>query len=710
MILFIDCYDSFSYNLIRLIERVCSCEVKVVHNDSISMAELEQYIPSFEAIVIGPGPGNPVLEADAHIIPDLIEYLSRHPVPLLGICFGFQSLVLKFGGSIKRLDPPVHGQVSKVQLESPSELFKGIPNNFEVVRYHSLCSAGDSDLIVTATADGIEMAVEHPELPFYAAQFHPESILSTYGDELVSNFWKQAVNFNLQTKRVNNKLQMPLRMCEEYVPFNIKAQSTQDITLQTFQVASPKQAINSIAKILGNGSKNDANVTDYSNEFVCLQSQSYPGKWTIFGNLTSNTLHIRSKNDEVFCGKLNGDYKSTKDQSVFQKLVDEMQPYLLAPEIAEKYMDLPFVGGFMGYITYEGGCQYTTNLGTSTDSGMHSDVSMVFIKETVLVKESTKEVYVVGSSSWCQEFKEKFDADLNSNSDLNSEEVSRKEERPVYATSVTKPEYAEYSQQFNECMEKLRSGDSYELCLTTPTTVILNTDNTWDIFCHIVDRNPAPYCSFLAFDDILLATSPERFMAFDDKKCEFRPIKGTVKKRPGVTLESATEILKTPKEQAENLMIVDLIRHDLQHLLHNVNTPQLMQVEEYHTVYQLVTSIEGEFKKNDEDVKINGFDILVESLPPGSMTGAPKKRSVELLRSIEPKPRGIYSGVHGYWSIHGKGDWSVVIRSMFRNKTSPANRYNMGAGGAITVLSTCEGEFEEMETKIDSVLSTLTSN
>ena len=197
-----------------------------------------------------------------------------------------------------------------------------------------------------------------------------------------------------------------------------------------------------------------------------------------------------------------------------------------------------------------------------------------------------------------------------------------------------------------------------------------------------------------------------------NKIVELRPIKGTVKNTDDVTMELATKILKTPKEMGENLMIVDLIRHDLYQFTDNVKVSQLMTVEEYTTVFQLVSVIQGKLYKQG----YHGIDLLHRSLPPGSMTGAPKKRSVELLQDIEAMQenfvggrRGIYSGVVGYWSITDDSDWSVIIRSVFHYNDDKENNdqtklYRIGAGGAITVLSDQEGEWDEMVLKLTSAL------
>ena len=183
---------------------------------------------------------------------------------------------------------------------------------------------------------------------------------------------------------------------------------------------------------------------------------------------------------------------------------------------------------------------------------------------------------------------------------------------------------------------------------------------------------------------------------------------------------------------AENLMIVDLITHDLHGVVgENVTVKKFCGVEEYETVWQLVSVIEGTLPRTTHSPEVEwglGWDLLSNSLPPGkspstcfpdcmltlecvpgSMTGAPKKRSVEILQTLEDSDRSIYSGTFGYWCVSGAGDWAVTIRSCFKYDDgsgaadSDREEWKIGAGGAITALSTVEGEWDEMHLKLQSV-------
>jgi para-aminobenzoate synthetase len=307
--------------------------------------------------------------------------------------------------------------------------------------------------------------------------------------------------------------------------------------------------------------------------------------------------------------------------------------------------------------------------------------------------------------------------------------------------STTTPQNAEYEQKVLCCQENIRNGDSYELCLTDQTLVTTRKSyptSSWDLYKTLRSRQPAPFACYIRLGTAtLVSASPERFLKYSSEgKCELRPMKGTVRKSPEVsTLSQATALLDIPKEKAENLMIVDLVRHDLHGVCGsgNVSVPRLMVVEEYKSVFQMISIVQGQIpspvdpelklhmndKETEEATKnrYTGLDVLVASLPPGSMTGAPKKRSCEILQEIEGgKDRSLYSGVVGYMDVAGRGDWSVTIRCMFKwddedsvhatddGGEIESETWHIGAGGAVTALSTAVGEREEMLTKLSGTL------
>jgi anthranilate synthase/aminodeoxychorismate synthase-like glutamine amidotransferase len=182
MLLMIDNYDSFTYNLVHLFQEL-GAEVRVFRNDAITPDEAEQLAPSH--VVISPGPGRP---ADAGVSVEVIRRLGPR-VPTLGVCLGHQAIVAAFGGEIGQAHALLHGKSSPIAHDGKG-IFAGLPANFEAGRYHSLAALGvPPELEVTArTADGEVMGVRHRELPIEGVQFHPESVLTPLGNELAENF------------------------------------------------------------------------------------------------------------------------------------------------------------------------------------------------------------------------------------------------------------------------------------------------------------------------------------------------------------------------------------------------------------------------------------------------------------------------------------------------------------------------------------------
>lgn len=666
-VLFIDCYDSFTNNLINLIESSIPATIVKVHQNTLTKSNLKLLLDEISAIVIGPGPGTPESRMDAGIIQDIWD-LARS-IPVLGVCFGMQALALRYGACIEQLEIPYHGQYGFVHRETESDLFKGIVNGNRVVRYHSLHVSrqhfpSSLEVLASCETDNTIMAIKHRDFPFYGVQYHPESVLSTFGPKLMKNFWDIVKEWGSDMSKSNGPLSGQLGIT---VPALMPRVDFVNSTGPHIEKLPGKFDPIEICESLHSEGQ----------EFVLLHSSAPPGDWSIIGLIGEDTMRIRSQGltttihtrDAV--NEISGDSWKTIADVMAKRMVDIST-------------ELPFVQGLVGYINYEKSCEEVGR--PVTDKSV---CSFVFIENSFVIR-SDGTTYAIG--------------------DCPIPKVQKPTVNRLPSFEVQTPSKEEYIRKVQDCKSYLSTGDSYELCLTGQTNVIFSTSiDSWDLFKSMIGKNPAPYSMFLNFDDCLVGTSPERFLSWSrtSNKCQFRPIKGTVKKTGDMSRTKATEILNTPKERGENLMIVDLIRHDLGSLTPAVSCPQLMQVEEYETVYQLVSVIEGEFLP---DRKYTGIDALVHSLPPGSMTGAPKRRSVEILEKIESQPRGLYSGVAGFWSTHDAADWSVVIRSAFNDRANDYISWKLGAGGAITVLSDEVAEYDEMTTKLQSALQAFSTD
>lgn len=188
MILLIDNYDSFSYNLYQLIGEI-EPDIKVIRNDEMTVEEIKKLNP--DHMILSPGPGRP---EDAGIIIEAVKTLGKD-IPILGVCLGHQAICAAFGAAITYANELMHGKQSEVEFDISSPLFKGCPQAAPVARYHSLAADAETipeELKITATTtEGEIMAVQHKTYPIYGVQFHPESIMTPNGKQMLRNFIKE---------------------------------------------------------------------------------------------------------------------------------------------------------------------------------------------------------------------------------------------------------------------------------------------------------------------------------------------------------------------------------------------------------------------------------------------------------------------------------------------------------------------------------------
>jgi para-aminobenzoate synthetase len=245
------------------------------------------------------------------------------------------------------------------------------------------------------------------------------------------------------------------------------------------------------------------------------------------------------------------------------------------------------------------------------------------------------------------------------------------------------------------CMAALEAGQTYEVCLTNRVRLPAVPD-PFEFFRWQRATNPAPYAAFLRYGDLAVASSsPERFLTVDaDGWAECCPIKGTAPRDPDPAQDqlAAKALAEDEKTRAENLMIVDLIRNDLGRVSEpgTIHVPRLMHVETSRVVHSLVTTVRGRLRSG-----VSAVDAVRACFPPGSMTGAPKIRTMEILDELEWSARGVYSGALGYLTVDGRADLSVVIRTAVLTPDETV----IGAGGAIVLDSDPVAEYDEMVLK-----------
>ncbi|MCB0478578.1 MAG: anthranilate synthase component I family protein [Crocinitomicaceae bacterium] len=266
------------------------------------------------------------------------------------------------------------------------------------------------------------------------------------------------------------------------------------------------------------------------------------------------------------------------------------------------------------------------------------------------------------------------------------------------------PEFDWYKTQFDQIQKHLQFGDIYETNFCISPTIKRKIDPLHTYY-KLKELNKAPFSCLVQFENqYLICSSPERYIQKTDNKLISQPIKGTSKR--GETDEQdqmlAQQLQKDPKETAENIMIVDLVRNDLSQLAkrNSVKVEALNEVKSYKTVHQLVSTISCKLKE-----EITFTDILKATFPMGSMTGAPKRKAMELMEEYEDFSRGMYSGSVGIIDEKGNFDFNVVIRSiLFDGET---NLVSFPVGSAVTFKSNAEGEYNECKLKAQSMIKAL---
>jgi para-aminobenzoate synthetase len=684
--LLIDNYDSYTFNLYQLLASVAGEEPVVVRNDEIAWDALAAH--PWDRIVVSPGPGRPERERDLGIGR---AALTQREIPVLGVCLGHQGLALVNGAGVVRGEDIVHGRISRV-FHRGDGLFAGIPQGFRAVRYHSLVVEPLPPAPLEAVAwadDGTLMAIRDRGRAAWGVQFHPESIGTDHGAQLVENFIALTPG---RRRRGAGGARVP---DSTVVPGGrAPARPSGAVQLSHRVLEGAADAERAFAARFGD--RATAFWLDCSRIAPMLSRFSFMG--AAEGELGAEIRYRVGGARLTMTPAGGGPSRVTEGETLFEHLSGELAR--LHTESPELPFDLN--GGFVGYLGYE----LKADCGaTAAHEAELPDAFLLLADRLVVIDHALGQTHVLALSGGSTTGRADAEAWVAGTAELLGD-LPALAEPPALEHGETALAFLphrgreHYLANIETCKRLLEAGESYEICLTN-TLALPALGDPFELYRVLRRVNPAPYSAYLRMSEgAVLSSSPERFLRVTrDRTAEAKPIKGTARRDADPAADAAARdaLARSPKERAEHLMIVDLLRNDLGLVsqIGSVHVRKLMDVESYETVHQLVSTIRGRLR-DDVDV----VDAIRATFPGGSMTGAPKLRTMEIIDALEGAPRGVYSGALGYLALNGTADLSIVIRTLVATRAGAT----IGTGGAIVMLSEAEDEYAEMLLKAQPLL------
>ncbi|WP_036107298.1 aminodeoxychorismate synthase component 1 [Mangrovibacter sp. MFB070] len=366
-----------------------------------------------------------------------------------------------------------------------------------------------------------------------------------------------------------------------------------------------------------------------------------------------------------------------------------LERFPFTPDVDES---LPFQGGALGLFGYDLGRQYE-RLPSHALADLHTPDIAVGIYDWALIADHQHQALTL--ISW-----QNADTRL---AWLESQEPGSPEPFQLTSAWQSNMTQAEYRQKFSQIQHWLHSGDCYQVNLAQRFSARYQGDE-WQAYLELTEANRAPFSAFLRLPgSTILSVSPERFIYLHDNHIQTRPIKGTLPRLPDPAADKrqAERLAASTKDQAENLMIVDLMRNDIGRVAvpGSVRVPELFVVEPFPAVHHLVSTITARLPDDKR-----ACDLLRACFPGGSITGAPKIRAMEIIESLEPQRRNAWCGSIGYLSFCGSMDTSITIRTL----TAEQGYLYCSAGGGIVADSEADAEYQETFDKVSRILGVLT--
>ena len=404
-------------------------------------------------------------------------------------------------------------------------------------------------------------------------------------------------------------------------------------------------------------------------------------------------VQLVTNGQQTVISDADGERSSSNDP--FTLLKETLAPYQISKTA------LPFVGGAIGYFAYDLARRVEHLPSVALDAENMPEMMVGVYDWAVVVDHQLQRSYLVShcknsqtEQDWpslCALFDEPF-------------KLAPSPDFEVTSALQSNMDYAQYSAAFNRVKQYIQEGDCYQVNLAQRFSAKAQGD-AWSAYLALREISPAPFMSYMNMGDAqsalkILSASPERFLQVHGKHVETRPIKGT-RPRSGNAEEdgnNAHDLQNSPKDRAENLMIVDLLRNDISKVCEtgSVRADKLFALESFANVHHLVSTVTGKLAEDK-----TAIDLLRACFPGGSITGAPKFRSMEIIEELEPNRRGLYCGAIGYIGFDGNMDANISIRTAVYSH----HEIRFYAGGGVVADSELAKEYRETLDKASSMLS-----
>lgn len=702
-VLLIDNYDSFTFNVYQYLCELSNC-VEVYRNDQITIEEIREGKP--DLIVLSPGPKAP---KDAGICIEVINTFKGE-IPILGICLGHQAINEAFGGETIHAKKLVHGKTSDI-----ISLKKGIMekmSNFKATRYHSLAVNREklpSCLEITCqTMDGEIMGIRHKEFMIEGVQFHPESILTEKGKELIAAFMsaiktngcvEDQVRHAREKNSVNGTNKKNVRPINIPQKVNIiEAQIPFDTLFSTLYQTYPSKDIFIMDSADGPNVDKEKNIIGLFPKFDISVKK---------GIMTFKTQDIMLENH--FKENLIDLYDVTTNSFILpidSRFSDVFKLIKLMYQMSQQETTHVYSHGLAGFFSYEYLHQiekiersnladfdipdihltyYSTLIHYCTKEGAMTVFGNLINKEAEKQHEEVLEFLVNMSAISVST------AYIPDGSDIPLDKLAIKLSKEDYLKKVSQAQ----KYVMDDDIFQVQLGARMEMKITLPIV---------ELYKRLRRISPSPYMFLWEREDIgLIGNSPELQLKIRNQEILSRPIAGTSKGKGHNSEEQEkviSDLINSEKEQAEHIMLVDLARNDISRAakIGTVEVEKLMEVEEYYNVFHLTSSVVGEISNQADTLA-----LFEDSFPAGTLTGAPKIRAMEIIQELEEHERGPYGGAFGFFDFSGDLISSIIIRTVMKIE----DKFTFQASAGIVADSIPEDEWNEIFYKTATIRKVL---